>query len=156
MIRLDASAIPAATSLGDVVVLRDGVAAGECAGAATASPDPCVRSRTTLPGGDVELGVLAAARGGWDIARRVAVPPADTGTPGRRHRRPPHPARVPNVMGMKLVTAKQALVDSGMHRGAVKRKRGKGKAGAVVKQSPIAGADLAVGSAVRMTVRRKR
>ena len=154
VIRLDASAIPAGTPLGDITVLRDGVAAGECAGAAAADPDPCVRSRTSLPGGDVELGILATRAGRWDIARRAAVPPSDAGTPAGSPAAAP--CRVPSVTGMKVGGAKQALVASGCTAGGIKRKRGSGKAGAVVKQSPKAGALLASGSPVRMTVRRRR
>ena len=116
VIRLDASVIPPGTTLGYVTVLRDGVAAGECAGGATAN------SVTARP-----LEDLAARR-----RRRAGHPRHPRGSAGTsRAGRPSHqsanllrpvgsPAaalcRVPNVTGMKVGGCEAGPGRLGMHR----------------------------------------
>ena len=70
--RVDSSVIPPGTLIGDVVVLRDGTAAGDCAGGGTANPDPCVESRQQ-PDDDFEFTVLTSHASTWNLATRAAV-----------------------------------------------------------------------------------
>jgi virginiamycin B lyase len=76
--QLDASLLAAGGVTADtVVVFRDGAAIGACdePGAGVASPDPCVFSRTTLAGGDAEIGVYSTHASQWNFARASAVTP---------------------------------------------------------------------------------
>jgi carboxypeptidase family protein len=81
---VDASAIPAGTNTSTVSVLRNGAPAGECPGAAAASPDPCISGRQTLVGGDLELTVLTSHASYWNLVKTVPVispPPDETTNP---------------------------------------------------------------------------
>jgi hypothetical protein len=74
--RIDGTAIPPGTQIGDVVVLRNGSPAGAaCAGDGTARPDPCVDSRQVV-GDDFELTVLTSHASTWNLAS-VAIQDAD-------------------------------------------------------------------------------
>jgi hypothetical protein len=63
--RADASLLPADFST--VEVFKDGVLVPDCAspGSGVADPDPCVDSRTLLPGGDGELSILTTSASDW-------------------------------------------------------------------------------------------
>jgi hypothetical protein len=154
--RVDASLVPAATPLGEVTVVRDGTAAGECPGAATASPDPCVRSRTRLPDGDIELVVLATHASGWSIVRAVDPPPSGDQPPVQPPTVAPWEACVvPKVTRKRLGTAKRLLAEAGCTLGKVKRKRAKGTPGIVLRQTPQAGTRAAPITPVKLTVRKR-
>jgi hypothetical protein len=60
-----------------VAVFRDGVQVGECTNPAVvaAAPDPCVYSRTSLPGGDAEVDVYSSHASHWNFGRKVTTPP---------------------------------------------------------------------------------
>jgi len=61
--------IPAGTELASITVLRNGEPAANCTGVrGTASPDPCVESRTPIAGGGVELTVLTTHCSLWNFA----------------------------------------------------------------------------------------
>jgi hypothetical protein len=81
---IDGSAIPAGTELSAVTVLRNGVPAANCTGAAgTAEPDPCVESRTPISGGGVKLTVLTTHCSLWNFATTPTVtPPPPSGGSG--------------------------------------------------------------------------
>src|SRR3954454_2439975 len=69
---LDGSLLPSDTST--VTVLRNGSAALDCLGAnsvADAAHDPCVTSRTLLPGGDLQLTILSSHASRWNLAQRT-------------------------------------------------------------------------------------
>ncbi len=154
--RVDASLIPAGTPLGEITVVRDGTAAGECPGAATASPDPCVRGRTQLPDGDVEIVVLAAHASGWSVVRAVDPPPVGDQPPAQ----PPTVAPwencvVPKVTRKRLGEAKRLVAAAGCTLGNVKRKRAKGTPGIVLRQTPQAGTKAPAITPVKLTVRKR-
>ena len=76
-----ASEIPAGTPASGLTVERNGVPAGNCTGpAGSAVPDPCVSSRSTLAGGDVEIDVLTTHCSTWNIVTTPEAPKA--GSPG--------------------------------------------------------------------------
>jgi uncharacterized repeat protein (TIGR01451 family) len=64
---LDKSEVPAGTKVGKIPMFHDGVLVPSCTGAAgTASPDPCVVSRTKLKkSGDVQIVVVSSTNGRW-------------------------------------------------------------------------------------------
>jgi uncharacterized repeat protein (TIGR01451 family) len=64
---LDKSEVPTGTKVGKIPMFHDGVLVPSCTGAAgTASPDPCVVSRTKLKkSGDVQIVVLSSTNGRW-------------------------------------------------------------------------------------------
>jgi hypothetical protein len=69
--------IPPDTALGAISVLRNGVAVANCSGAAgTASPDPCVASRSTTGDGDVAITVRTSHASAWNFGIRDSVPTA--------------------------------------------------------------------------------
>ncbi len=77
---IDGSAIPAGTELSTITVLRNGVPAANCTGAAgTAEPDPCVESRTPIAGGGVKLTVLTTHCSLWNFATTPTEPPPSGG-----------------------------------------------------------------------------
>src|SRR5208282_1159714 len=60
--------IPADTEQAAITVLRNGEPAANCTGAeGTASPDPCVESRTPIAGHGVELTVLTTHCSLWNF-----------------------------------------------------------------------------------------
>ena len=77
--RLAAEALPAGTTAENLTIYRDGEAAAACTGSGTATPDPCVSERLTLPDGTIVITVLAVHASTWNIAAPSA--PAATGTP---------------------------------------------------------------------------
>ncbi|MFI5004316.1 MAG: carboxypeptidase regulatory-like domain-containing protein [Solirubrobacterales bacterium] len=80
--QIDGSAIPANTELSAITVLRNGVPAADCTGAAgSASPDPCVASRTPIAGGGVKLTVLTTHCSLWNFAT-ISTGTSPTGGPG--------------------------------------------------------------------------
>jgi hypothetical protein len=64
---LDSSVGPAGQDETTVQVFRDGQPAGECSGAMTADPDPCVALRERLADGDLRLTVLSSHASGWEF-----------------------------------------------------------------------------------------
>ena len=64
---LDKSEIPSGTKVGKIPMFHDGVLVPSCTGAAgTASPDPCVVSRTKVrKTGDVQIVVVSSTNGHW-------------------------------------------------------------------------------------------
>ena len=64
---LDTTEVPTGTKVGKIPMFHDGVLVPSCTGAAgTASPDPCVVSRTKLKkSGDVQIVVLSSTNGRW-------------------------------------------------------------------------------------------
>ena len=69
--------IPPDTAIGAITVLRNGVAVANCSGAAgTASPDPCVASRSTTGDGDVAITVLTSQASVWNFGVSDSVPTA--------------------------------------------------------------------------------
>ena len=63
---LDKSEIPRHTQVKKIPMFHDGVLVPDCTGSAgTASPDPCVVSRTKLKNGDVQIVVLSSTNGRW-------------------------------------------------------------------------------------------
>ena len=77
--QLDASVLGGANP-STVAIFRNGVLVPDCTGApGAADPDPCVASRTALPGGGAEFTVLTSAASTWTFARPVPCvgpPPA--------------------------------------------------------------------------------
>ncbi|HEX4115658.1 MAG TPA: carboxypeptidase-like regulatory domain-containing protein [Solirubrobacteraceae bacterium] len=65
---LDATEVPAGVNLAEITVLRNGSPAGNCTKDGTAEPDPCVSSRTALPGGGVQITVLTTHCSLWNFA----------------------------------------------------------------------------------------
>jgi hypothetical protein len=64
----DASIIPPGTPLSSMTIFRNGVAVPDCTGpAGQAVPDPCVQSRTLLPGGDVRIVVNTSHASHWNF-----------------------------------------------------------------------------------------
>lgn len=73
---VSAAALPVGEAAGDVTVFRDGAAISACTGApGTASPDPCVASRTQV-GDTITITVLSSHASDWT----VAVPQTPTST----------------------------------------------------------------------------
>ncbi len=71
------------TASGDLIVLKDGVTAGDCRGASgRASPDPCVSSRGKA-GTTVVVKVLTSEDGVWEFRspKQAAPPPTPTVAP---------------------------------------------------------------------------
>jgi hypothetical protein len=80
---IDGSAIPPGTELSTITVLRNGVPAANCTGAAgTAEPEPCVESRTPISGGGVKLTVLTTHCSLWNFATTPTVSPPPSGGSG--------------------------------------------------------------------------
>ena len=76
--QLDATLL-GGTPAGSVQVWRNGALVPNCVGGATATaanPDPCVKQRTALTGGDAQLTVLTSAASVWSFGKMTAVPPA--------------------------------------------------------------------------------
>ena len=65
---LNASQIPAGTEPSSVTVTRNGIPAEPCTTAGTASPDPCVESRSTNAEGALEIVVLTTHCSTWNFA----------------------------------------------------------------------------------------
>jgi hypothetical protein len=80
---IDASEIPAGTALSKLTVLRNGAPAADCTGAG-ATPDPCVKARSALSGGRVQLDVLTTHCSTWNVAVRDNSfnKPTNTSSPG--------------------------------------------------------------------------
>jgi hypothetical protein len=78
---LDASQIPAGTDPSSVTVTRNGTPAANCVAInGTASPDPCVESRTATGDGGVEIVVLTTHCSTWNFATPAPEqPPGSTG-----------------------------------------------------------------------------
>jgi hypothetical protein len=156
--RLDASAVPVGTELAAITVARDGVAAGECPGATTAVPDPCVKSRQALTGGDIELVVLAAHASSWGFVRAVrgepVQPPAGAGDGDYEEQQQ---CVVPKVKQKKLRRARRLIVGADCSVGKVKRRvKPNMKPRIVLRQRPSAGNILPAGAPVRLTVSTRR
>ena len=66
-----AAALLAGADPASIEVFRDGAAAGNCPGSTTASPDPCVSSRTVLGSGNVQFTVLSSHASAWNFGQRV-------------------------------------------------------------------------------------
>jgi hypothetical protein len=66
---VDAASLPLS---GEVVPFRDGAAIETaCDGSGQAAPDdPCIESRTTLPGGDLQIVVLSSHASRWNLGYR--------------------------------------------------------------------------------------
>jgi protocatechuate 3,4-dioxygenase beta subunit len=87
---VDASQLPAGTPIDQITVTRNGTPAPACAAQdGTASPDPCVESRTSLTGGDIQIVVLTTHASTWNLATtsatvagpvNTAMPAAPAGT----------------------------------------------------------------------------
>jgi hypothetical protein len=77
---LDAAEIPPGTNLEEITVLRNGSPAANCTKSGTAEPDPCVSSRTALPGGGVQLTVLTTHCSLWNFALGAGSNPPPEGT----------------------------------------------------------------------------
>lgn len=79
---LDQSQIPANTAISDITLTRNGSPAADCAAQdGTASPDPCVASRTKLADGSVQLVVLTTHASTWNFATTsgtVAAPVSES------------------------------------------------------------------------------
>jgi uncharacterized delta-60 repeat protein len=75
LFQLDASLVPPGQDETTVQVFKDGVEVDACSGSpGTASPDPCVSNRATLPDGDVEITVLTSQAGLWTFGVLTAGP----------------------------------------------------------------------------------
>jgi hypothetical protein len=81
---LDASQIPAGTDPSSITVTRNGTPAANCAAIdGTASPDPCVESRSATVDGGVEIVVLTTHCSTWNFAApEPQQPPATNGGKG--------------------------------------------------------------------------
>jgi cysteine-rich repeat protein len=80
---VDASLIAVGEDENTLQIMKDGVPVAACTGApGEASPDPCVSSRTLLPGGDVGIVVLTASASEWQVALPTIQPVTDV-IPGR-------------------------------------------------------------------------
>ena len=79
---LDASLLvgPPAIPATSIVPTRDGVAVADCTAPTSATPDPCVESRTTDGQGDVQIVVRTSHASRWSFVRRVSAPPPVEGT----------------------------------------------------------------------------
>ncbi len=65
---LDATVMPLGLPAGSVNVTRNGALVADCSGpAGQAVPNPCIESRASLPGGDVEIAVLTSAASTWAL-----------------------------------------------------------------------------------------
>jgi hypothetical protein len=171
---LDAASIPSGSQPSEIGVLRNGAAAGECAGSNTANPDPCVTSRTVLGNGDLRIVVLTSHASTWNLAtveqNTTPTNPTDpTPTdptsptdptppivPGPGPAQPAADCVVPKLVGKKLAKAEKAIGATTCELGKVKKKAAKGKAGVVLKQKPKQGTVLPAGSPIDLTVSRKR
>jgi len=79
---LDGADIPSGTSWSDVTITRNGTPAPDCTvDNATASPDPCVESRTETADGGVTLVVLTTSCSTWNFADVTAGPVVQPSTP---------------------------------------------------------------------------
>jgi alpha-tubulin suppressor-like RCC1 family protein len=67
--QLAASALPAGATPATLTVLRDGVAAPDCTSTTTATPDPCVLSRTAIAGGGVSVVILTSHASLWQFGQ---------------------------------------------------------------------------------------
>ena len=79
---VDASLIPPGVTEGDVEIMRDGAAMGDCTDVDDAIPDPCVADRDTLGDGDVVLAVRSSHASTWNVAAPDSTPPETTITSG--------------------------------------------------------------------------
>jgi hypothetical protein len=114
--RLHTSLLPAGQDLSTLLVLRNGAAAGECAGSVTAVPDPCVSKReqvgdelvlTVLTSKGERLELRRADRCGRLVPGRSSGPgvhrPGGQRAPRRdrlRHRRGHRPGLTPTTYGV--------------------------------------------------------
>jgi hypothetical protein len=72
------SSVLGATDPMTVAVLRNGVAMADCASSdGSATPDPCVASRSLVAGGDLQLVARTSHASTWSF-QKVIVPPPDT------------------------------------------------------------------------------
>ena len=73
---IDASLLagPPAIAPATVVPTRDGVPVADCTTPDTATPDPCVESRTTDAEGDLHIVVRTSHASAWALVRRLAPP----------------------------------------------------------------------------------
>jgi hypothetical protein len=62
---IDSSKVPAGESAQTLQVTRNGAAIAACANQTTANPDPCVFSRTTTAGGDIDVKVHSTTASSW-------------------------------------------------------------------------------------------
>jgi hypothetical protein len=65
---LHPSLFPAGESVQTVQIFRNNVLVGECPGATTASPDPCVSQRIELANGTGRLTILTSQASTWNLA----------------------------------------------------------------------------------------
>ena len=81
-----AAAIPGTETATDVEVFKDGAGpAPNCVDATTVPNDPCVASRTTLGGGNVQVTVLSTTAGDWTLGYQpgpATCPPTPDGCLG--------------------------------------------------------------------------
>ena len=92
VLTVDPSIVPAGETALTLQVFRNGALVGECPGASSASPDPCVSAREDLAGGAARITVLTSHASTWALgvaggalAPSCAGPPpagAIVGTPG--------------------------------------------------------------------------
>jgi Carboxypeptidase regulatory-like domain len=99
---LDASQIPAGTEASSVTVTRNGTPAAPCTTAGTASPDPCVESRSTNAEGNLEIVVLTTHCSMWNFAAPVPVSQQPSGGTGAE---PGSGGGTPNGGGSTTTTA---------------------------------------------------
>ncbi len=65
-----------------VSVFRNGSPIANCSGASsatTADPDPCMKSRTTIAGGDLRITILTSHASSWNFGYAAVPPDASTG-----------------------------------------------------------------------------
>lgn len=79
---VDASLLPAGINDGNLEILRDGAALGDCTDPSEAVPDPCVADRATLGDGDLLLTVRSSHASSWNVAAPDSTPPETTITAG--------------------------------------------------------------------------
>jgi hypothetical protein len=66
---IDASQVPAGGNEASIQPFKDGAPVRPCTGSpGSASPDPCISDRQTLPGGDVQITVLTSSASLWTFA----------------------------------------------------------------------------------------
>ena len=78
--KVASTALPAGATAQNLMIHRNGSSAADCTGSGTATPDPCVSERRTLPDGSIAITVLAVHASTWTLAAPTptAVTPAST------------------------------------------------------------------------------
>jgi hypothetical protein len=106
---LSPAQLPAGATAATLQVFKNGLQVPACTGpAGTASPDPCITARDTLPGGGARITVLTTTASHWQFAQHLTTP-AHTPVPTLYTLSPPSgtPGTLVTIHGLHLTNTSQ-------------------------------------------------